>query len=120
MARFVGIADFKPKEVTRIGRISDSRPRLVRFKCNDMKEKTNLLRLSKKLIGKSLYKNVFVNPDRTPKQRVKYNLLREELRSRRELGEDVMIHRGRVIQTISLQKKRKEIYRNVFTNTDLS
>ena len=90
--------DLYPEEVSRIGRISDTRPRLLRFKCSSTKEKAEVLRLSKKLRStQDYYNKVFVNPDLTLLQRKRDKQLRDEVKRRREEGEEVYIRRGRIV-----------------------
>lgn len=83
--------------VVRIGKITSSRPRLLKVICCDSETKRTLLSKSKDLRNFEQYKNVYINPDLTPLQQVKNNKLREELRNRRNLGEDVTIRNGRVV-----------------------
>lgn len=47
--------------------------------------------------GNTDFANIYVNPDLTKTERERQFLLRKELRSRRENGEDVMIKRGVVV-----------------------
>ena len=98
LAAEVGIDDLEPEEVVRIGRINSSRPRLLRFKCGTADVKFDLLKKSKNLRHNPTFGRVFINPDMTRFQREVNKKLREELKSRREAGEKVIIHRGRVIR----------------------
>lgn len=97
LAMIVGVDDLDPEEVSRIGRISNDRPRLLRFKCCSVDEKLSLLRAAKDLRQHSAYGGVYINPDLTRIQRRKNKELRDELRRRREAGEEVVIYRGRVV-----------------------
>ena len=98
LASTIGVNDIDPEEVSRIGRISRDRPRLLRVKCNSLEEKISLLRMAKNLRKHTAYSGVYINPDLTRPQRVKNKELRDELKRRREAGEEVMIYRGRVIE----------------------
>ena len=98
LAQRIGLADFKPQSVTRLGKIVHSRPRLLRFKCANMQEKITLLKGSKNLRNDGQFKKVFVNPDLTECQRKRDKSLREQLKSRRDRGEDVVIYRGEIVQ----------------------
>jgi hypothetical protein len=97
LASTLGVDDLDPEEVARIGRISRDRPRLLRFKCCSVDEKLSLLRAAKDLRKHAAYRGVYINPDSTRLQRVKNKELRDELKRRREAGEEVIIYRGRII-----------------------
>ena len=83
--------------VHRIGKMNSSLPRLMRVICRDTSTKLTLLRKAKDLRRLPEYRNVFVNPDFTPIQQKEQRLLREELKERRSSGENVIIHRGKVV-----------------------
>ena len=88
--------DCSIEEMTRIGRIDTSKPRLLRVKC-EVEDKFKMLRQARKLRDSSNFKNVYINPDMTRFQRQKNAELRAELRRRREAGEKVGIRRGQVV-----------------------
>lgn len=100
IAHKLGITDFEPKEVHRIGKINQSRPRLLRFKAANLQIKSELLRNSKRLRLDAKFKNVFLDSDTTLIQRTRNRALREEIKSRREAGEDVVIYRGEIVERI--------------------
>lgn len=81
--------------VFRIGKMTSSKPRLLKVTCRDTESKRVLLSKSKDLRKKDQYKNVYINPDMTPLQQAQNRRLREELRARRNLGEDVTIRHAR-------------------------
>ncbi len=83
--------------VFRIGKVTSSKPRLLKVICRDTESKRALLSKSKDLRNKAQYRNVFLNPDMTPLQQALNKRLREELRARRNLGEDVTIRHGKVV-----------------------
>jgi len=84
----------------RIGKQTSTRPRLLRFKCTDVDDRNHLLKYARRLrsSNESFFTSVYINPDRTPRERVKRKLLTEELRRRRQEGEDVIIKHGKVIR----------------------
>ena len=89
--------DFKPEDVTRIGKISSTRPRLLRLKCTDSNARKILLVKSKELTRSQKFKQVYINPDLTHSQRERNRELREELKRRREQGENVKIRYNKVV-----------------------
>lgn len=103
LAHELGIADFEPDQVDRIGRVTGAKPRLLRIKCQNMSVKLSLLRHSKKLRESTRFRNVYINPDLTKQQRVKGAELRSELKRRRENGERVIIRGGRIVDVSSGQ-----------------
>ena len=86
------------KELSRIGKINGSRPRLLLVKCKDTRQKFDVLRLSKNLRKNSNFRNVYINPDLTVTERNRDRQLREELRQRRSKGEDVFIKHGKIVK----------------------
>ena len=97
MARELGVDNFVPRQVERIGRINGNGPRLLRIKCPNMNVKVTLLRQSKKLRHSARFRKVYINPDLTKRQREKSAKLRSELRRRRDAGEKVFIRGDRVV-----------------------
>ena len=97
--------DLVADQVSRIGPLNtnSSRPRLLRVKCETMEEKLSILRLSKKLRDCEEYKGIYVNPDLTLKQRELGKIQRQELKRRRDTGEDVVIRRGQIIAKQNFQ-----------------
>ena len=89
--------------VSRIGKPRQDRPRLLKITCPDAHTKQAILRNGKVLRKSTLYKKVFVNEDQTPMQQQQSRLLREELRTRREQGEDAVIFRGKVVKRSDLK-----------------
>ena len=84
--------------VYRIGKINSSRPRLLKIICRDVNSKRSLLSKSKYLRDSIDFKNVYLNPDLTPIQQKENKRLREELKARRDRGEDVFIRHGRIVE----------------------
>ena len=101
LADEIGVKDLDllTNQVSRIGPLntSSSRPRLLRVKCDTMEDKFSMLRLSKKLRNCEEYQGIYVNLDLTLKQRELGKIQRQELKRRREAGEDVVIRRGQII-----------------------
>ncbi|XP_071802597.1 uncharacterized protein [Asterias amurensis] len=78
-------------------RIPDHR-RLVIASVATKDMKHQVLRVSKKLSEKKGWKDVFIGPDRTRKEREEDKTLRDELRGRRESGEmNLVIKKGQII-----------------------
>ena len=95
--REIGVHDFHPEGIHRIGPIQSAKPRLLRFKCSDQEERSECLRKSKLLRNSPKFAGVYVNPDYTKAQRTKNIELRKELKARRNAGEKVVIRHGCII-----------------------
>lgn len=95
--RGMGVENPEVEEVERIGRPDPEKPRLIRYKCEDQKKKSKFLNLSKNLRVGEKFRNVFIDPDLSNSQREINRELRKELRSRREAGEKVRLHRGKIV-----------------------
>ena len=96
---FGELCDFENSVVSsvfRIGKMNSSRPRLLKVICRDADAKRSLLRKAKDLRDSSIFRNVYLNPDMTPMQQEENKRLRLELKTRRNLGEDVIIRQGRI------------------------
>lgn len=93
-------------DVRRLGKPNKNRPRLLRVSLSNICHKQEILRKSKSLKS-SRFQNIFIQPDFTPMQQVIEQKLREELKRRRENGEDVVIHGGVVRLRSELQGFRK-------------
>ena len=84
--------------INRIGKANSSKPRLLRVVCRDVDTKYSLIRNAKNLRQLPDFNRIFLNPDLTPIQQNESKYLREELKTRRNRGEDVKIHRGKIVQ----------------------
>lgn len=84
-------------EVRRIGKPNEKRPRLLRVTCISKEVRDDILRRAKELRRYSRYRGFFINPDRTPFQQKCWSELLSELKTRRDIGEDVVIFRDRVV-----------------------
>jgi len=89
--------------IRRIGKIRSDGKKMLKVELSSEEEKRRVLRKAKSLRHKPVYETVFINNDRTIFQQKEYRQLREELKSRRENGEDVVISRNKVVERRSLQ-----------------
>ena len=86
-------------ETTRIGRPGNDRARLLRVRFEKVDDKFRILRSCKELRKLEEYKNVFINPDRTPLEQKIDKHLRDELKERRENGEaDLVVYKGKIVK----------------------
>ena len=84
----------------RIGRKVSGRSRLTRVTLKHQGTKGNILRKSRALENTDQFSEVYIRPDLTRLQRTEQRVLREELKSRRDKGEDnIFIRRGKIVQT---------------------
>ena len=81
----------------RVGRQSTGKARPLRVVLQDEETKRSILSNAKRLRNTASYKNVYVNPDLTFSQRKANQLLREELKRRRNENEDVIIRRNKIV-----------------------
>lgn len=89
-------ADFE--SITRIGKGNfTARPRLIRVKCKSLEIKNDILRNAKKLHDLPSFRGVYINPDRTKLQQRNDKFLRDELKRRKERGEDVIIRNSKIV-----------------------
>ena len=100
LAETLEIDKFTPGEVSRIGHINSSKPRLLRFKCQDLETRSLLLKKSRNLRNSSSFRNIYINPDLTKTQRLLNADLRAELKRRRRDGENVVVRNGRIIEPL--------------------
>ena len=93
------------EEITRMGRESDERngirnkPRPLLVKLREAKNKWRIIANAKWLRESSFegIRKVSIAPDMTKKEREENKKLREEVSLRRENGENIKIHRGKII-----------------------
>ena len=96
---FQNLIDFNEnviKSTFRLGNASSARPRLLKVVCRDVDIKRELIIKAKTLRTLQDYDNVYLNTDLTPLQQRENKKLRDELKRRKALGEDVFIRRGKV------------------------
>lgn len=79
------------------------KPRLLKVTLDSIETKKQVLSKAKTLknSSRSDLQKVYVSPDLTPKEREANRKLREELKVRRDKGDDVMIRNGKVIEVKS-------------------
>ena len=83
----------------RVGKIQESRPRLLVVTLEDLSAKIELLRMSSQLRHIPDWSHVYINPDFTPAEREERRKLRQELLSRREAGEtNLVIRKGKIVK----------------------
>lgn len=87
----------------RIGRLKQGATRPLRLKCESQNQRSRILRSSKGLKDIPKYKTIFINPDRTPLQLENDKKLREEVRSQRSHGNDVVIFKGKIVERESMK-----------------
>ena len=92
-----GVSGHVISSVRRLGKGNSQKPRLLKVVCRDIESKRALLRKSKNLRGIANYRNVYLNPDLTPNQQEENKRFIEELKARRDLGENVVIQNGKVV-----------------------
>ena len=87
----------------RIGRPSNDGKTLLKVEFSSEEVKRKVLRKAKSLRQKEEFKFVYVNPDRTRLQQNEFKILRHQLKTRKESGEDVIIFKNKVVLRDSLQ-----------------
>lgn len=85
--------NFRPQ---RIGKKRDGGFRLLKVKVNNPEQKREILRSAKRLKNSDTFSRVFIRQDLTPMQQQKEKLLQKELHERKQLGENVVIYKGKV------------------------
>ena len=98
-------------KITRIGKIKSNPNRLIRVTFSGVEAAAHVLQSAKSLRSQNEYKKIFINPDRTPFQQRQFAELRRELKSRKELGEDVVIFRGEIINKDDFERKTHQNFR---------
>ena len=78
------------------GQNRNLRPRLLLATLNSKDKQHEALANTWKLKGNQEWKKVYVDPDRTPEQRKEHNKLLEEMRARRNNGEQVFLAQGKI------------------------
>ena len=87
----------------RIGKPSKGGHRLLKVAFCDLAHKQDVLWKAKHLRDMPSYRHVYINPDLTFLQRQDRKLLMEELKARREAGDDVMIRNGKIVSRHTIQ-----------------
>ena len=99
----IGIEDCLLGEPLRLGKLTQGRPRLLRITCSSVDKKVELLSKSKRLKHSTRFSKVYINPDLTPLEQKESRKLQEELKQRRQAGEDVFIYRGGIMRKDNFQ-----------------
>ena len=71
---------------------------------NSVKSKREILGSAKKLRDSETWSDIFITPDMTPKERERNKQLREELKRRRNEGEEGLVIRGGQIKQLNQPK----------------
>ena len=84
--------------VSRLGRPSSNKARLLLVKLDKEQHKHTVMKKATKLRANQKWKNVFITPDLTTREREVNKALRDELKRRKGNGEqNLMIKRGRIV-----------------------
>ena len=95
------ISSFKIRRLGKKG--TKPRPTLIQYQEADHETRATILRNAKKLRNvnkENCISTVFVNPDLTYKEREESWKLRQELKRRRENGEELIIRRGAIVTAV--------------------
>lgn len=105
MAKEVFRLNCKPTRSFRAGKVIPDRARLLIITLENEETKHEILSMAAQLRSSSNWTRVFITPDLTWSERQAQKKLREELRSRREAGEDgITIRRGKIV-SLSMARK---------------
>lgn len=77
-----------PENVTRLGKTSNNYPRLLRIRFNTIEMAKLVLKKRNRLITDSRFKNIRIKDDKTKQQQTYLHELNNELKRRRENGEN--------------------------------
>ena len=95
--------DKEPEQVYRVGKPVPGKSRLLKVRFDDEETGQNILRNARKLRDISRQNGVYINPDLTVAQRRERKQLVEELKRRRDAGDEVMISKGRIVEKVQNQ-----------------
>lgn len=98
------------RKIQRVGKIRQGSSRLIKVCFADEVSRNLALRNGKSLNEHPNFRSVFVNRDRTPMQQSHYRNLREEWKSRRSKGENVVIYRDKVVLKDSMVQNRNAFF----------
>ena len=99
----LGSSDVEPSAVRRVGSVNNHKARPLKVKLDDRSEKAELLKKARSLRDSSVYKNVYLTNDLTKFQQKERLRLRQELKDRREAGEDVVIYNNEIRERSTLR-----------------
>ena len=97
----IGIAPVDIADVTHLGAKVANKSRPLRVQLNNLSQRRSVLSNAKKLCNSSSrsFKEIFINPDLSPKERQAQKELRSELARRKEVGESgIFIRRGCIVK----------------------
>ena len=97
MLRCVGSSADSVVDIRRLGKPGSGGRRLLRVTLSSTDSKFSVLRNAKLLRNDPDFRGVYINHDRTKMQQAQYKALREEVKLRKDLGEDPVIYRGKVV-----------------------
>ncbi len=89
------------EDIRRLGR--PDHQHLLKVRYFDVNDRDTVLKQARSLRHSSEFQKVYINPDLTPIQQRERYKLRQELQRRKEDGENVVIHRNRIINRNSTQ-----------------
>ena len=98
IGRQLNLQGFTPRDVMRIGKLDGRRPRLLRFRCDNVLQRSHILSQAKKLRSISRYRGVFLSPDLTVMEQKKSKALVDDLYKLRNDWKDVLIRGGRIVE----------------------
>jgi len=78
----------------RLGEKTANRNRLLLVKVQDLESRHSLLKAARLLKSSQKYANIYISPDLSPTERARNRQLRQELKERREKGEEHLVIRG--------------------------
>lgn len=94
--------------LTRVGKPRSNRPRLLKVECQNPGIKNEILQRAKVLRKSSNFKNVYINEDRTIQQQNEWRQIRQKLKQRKDLGDDVVIYRNKIMLREEVQGFRRQ------------
>ena len=103
---FADLAGLEGDEITkayRLGKTDSRKPRLLKVICKSLDAKREILTKAKELRSKPGYEGIYVNTDQTPLQQRQSKAVREEYKRRKDLGEDVLLRRGKIVSRQDFQ-----------------
>ena len=104
----LGCSNAAIEKATRLGKERSDNKRLLRVTLSNTKDKYELLKQSRILRRHAKFNGVYLQPDLTFAQRQADFDLRRELRDRRGKGENVIIHKGKIVERKSVVDFHKE------------
>lgn len=102
----LGVSDYEVVATHRIGKSITGKPQLLKVILSSVKSKHEIIHKAKQLKSLHGYRQVYINPDRTPLQQLQHKKLLEEWKSRREAGEQVVIFKQKVVARETLKNFR--------------